>query len=131
VTLPVINRNYVNALLHGEHVSYTATVNVHDSEEVYMCHTIPQYITLPCGISELLALMQYCSFTGKEQAIQYSEVYSVYLLQAISHQEDLRVDGRIILKLIIGWERVEWTQLAQLGHLQQDLVHIVMNFQAP
>jgi hypothetical protein len=47
--------------------------------------------------------------------------------------EDLCVDGRIILKLIlkIGWKIVDWIDLARNRDKWQDVVNAVVNIRVP
>jgi hypothetical protein len=55
-------------------------------------------------------------------------------VREIDNMEDLRVDGRIILKCIFekwDWAGIEWIDLAQDRNRWQALVNGVMNFRVP
>jgi hypothetical protein len=47
------------------------------------------------------------------------------------HSEDLGVDEKIIMKLILGWKDVDWINLAQDRDPWRAVVNTVMNFLVP
>jgi hypothetical protein len=52
-------------------------------------------------------------------------------LKRTDHHEDLSVDGKMILDIILGLEIVDWTHLAQEWDQWQVFVNTVMSTRVP
>jgi hypothetical protein len=134
VMLPVINKNYLNALQDCESMFYIATVQCMWQ---WKSPRVPQHSTVHhiamWNISNVCtyAVMHF-HWEGTSNRVHWS-IWCLFITGnftlerlKLRWEENIKIDVKEI-----GWEKVDWIKLAQHRYLGQALVHIVMNFQVP